>query len=34
MPIESKPKPAVKTPAKPAANETNDGRPRRIQPNQ
>jgi penicillin-binding protein 2 len=34
MPIENKPKPAVKTPAKPAANETNDGRPRRIQPNQ
>lgn len=34
MPLENKPKPAVKTPAKPAANETNDGRPRRIQPNQ
>jgi membrane peptidoglycan carboxypeptidase len=34
MPIENKPKPAVKTPAKPAASETNDGRPRRIQPNQ
>jgi len=34
MPIENKPKPAVKTPAKPAANETNDGRPRRIKPNQ
>jgi len=33
MPIENRPKPAVKTPAKPAANETNDGRPRRIQPN-
>lgn len=33
MPIENKPKPAVKTPAKPPANEPNDGRPRRIQPN-
>jgi penicillin-binding protein 2 len=34
MPLENKPKPAVKTPAKPGPNETNDGRPRRIQPNQ
>jgi penicillin-binding protein 2 len=34
MPLENKPKPAVKTPVKPGANETNDGRPRRIQPDQ
>jgi len=34
MPLENKPKPAVKPPAKPGANEPNDGRPRRIQPNQ
>lgn len=33
MPVENNPKPAVKTPAKPPANEPNDGRPRRIQPN-
>jgi penicillin-binding protein 2 len=34
MPLENKPKPAVKTPAKPGAKETKDDRPRRIQPNQ
>jgi penicillin-binding protein 2 len=34
MPLENKPTPAVKTPAKPGANETKDGRPRRIKPNQ
>jgi membrane peptidoglycan carboxypeptidase len=36
MPLENKQKPASKTatPAKPASNGTNDGRPRRIQPDQ
>jgi penicillin-binding protein 2 len=34
MPIESKPKPPAKAPAKTGTNNTNDGRPRRIQPNQ
>ena len=34
MPIENKPKAPAKAPAKTGANDTNDGRPRRIQPNQ
>jgi membrane peptidoglycan carboxypeptidase len=34
MPIENKPKAPAKAPAKPVANDPNDGRPRRIQPNQ
>jgi membrane peptidoglycan carboxypeptidase len=34
MPIENKPKAPAKAPAKPDAKDTNDGRPRRIQPNQ
>src|SRR6266850_1668913 len=33
MPIENKPKAPAKAPAKPDAKDTNDGRPRRIQPN-
>ncbi len=34
MPIEGKPKAPAKAPAKTGTNNTNDGRPRRIQPNQ
>jgi penicillin-binding protein 2 len=34
MPLENKPKAPAKAPAKPGTNESNDGRPRRIQPNQ
>ena len=34
MPIENKPKAPAKAPAKTDAKDTNDGRPRRIQPNQ
>ncbi len=34
MPIDGKPKPPAKAPAKTGTNNTNDGRPRRIQPNQ
>jgi len=34
MPLENKPKAPAKPPAKKVTNETNDGRPRRIQPNQ
>jgi len=34
MPIDNKPKTPAKVPAKTGANDPNDGRPRRIQPNQ
>ena len=34
MPIENKPKAPAKAPAKSDAKDANDGRPRRIQPNQ
>jgi penicillin-binding protein 2 len=34
MPLENKQKAPAKAPAKPGTNDTNDGRPRRIQPNQ
>jgi membrane peptidoglycan carboxypeptidase len=34
MPIDNKPKAPAKTPAKPSGTDPNDGRPRRIQPNQ
>ena len=34
MPIENKPKAPAKAPAKTDTKDTNDGRPRRIQPNQ
>jgi hypothetical protein len=34
MPVDNKPKTPAKAPAKTGGNNTNDGRPRRIQPNQ